>query len=71
MTTKEKLYILLWELAFNLPAYFCYWVVFVLFFTNEQTLFLAVVLFFTISIKDAQIEELKRRIIKLEENGKL
>lgn len=71
MTTKEKLYILLWELAFNLLTYFCYWVVFVLFFTNEQTLFLTVVLFFTISIKDAQIEELKRRIIKLEENGKL
>lgn len=71
MKPKEKIQILLWELAINIPAYFCYWTLLEMFFTKQQALFLAVVLFFIISLKDAQIEELKRRIIKLEENGKL
>lgn len=68
MKPKEKLQILLLELVFNIPAHFCYWMGIKEFFTESQALILALTLFFNTSIKDGQLEELKQKIKKLEEN---
>jgi hypothetical protein len=68
MKSKEKIQILLWEIIFNFPAHFCYFMGLKIFFTENQALILALTLFFNTSLKDAQFEELKQRIKKLEEN---